>query len=164
MENVVLHWLLVRSKQAVYSHSPQCIIFSPLSFCYGQQAGASNAVLLSSFVHDDVTYRLCNPEKEAFPRFWGQRYSNQSINALCANDRFTHKRHHKQCEQQAWKGVNQVSSVEIWRTVRLWLEFSIRVSTIHHVTQKGMMGYPPFLFNRHLPSTVSLPPLILAYQ
>lgn len=39
--------------------------------------------------------------------------------------------------QQAWKGVNQLSRVVIWRTARLWLEFSIRTSTIHHATRQG---------------------------
>lgn len=38
--------------------------------------------------------------------------------------------------QQAWKGVNQLSGVVIWRTARLWLEFSIRTSTIHHAIRE----------------------------
>lgn len=34
-----------------------------------QQTGTSNTVLLSSLVHDDVTHKFFDSEKEAFPRF-----------------------------------------------------------------------------------------------
>lgn len=34
-----------------------------------QQTGTSNTVLLSSLIHDDVTHRFFDSEKEAFPRF-----------------------------------------------------------------------------------------------
>lgn len=34
-----------------------------------QQTGTSNTVLLSSLIHDDVTHRFFDSEREAFPRF-----------------------------------------------------------------------------------------------
>lgn len=101
-----------------------------------QQTGTSNTVLLSSLIHDDVTHRFFDSVREAFPRFWGLRYPGQSI-MLCvlmidSCRRGTRSRQ----RQQAWKGVNQLSGVVIWRTAGLWLEFSIRTSTIHHATRE----------------------------
>lgn len=101
-----------------------------------QQTGTSNTVLLSSLIHDDVTHRFFDSEREAFPRFWGQRYPGQSI-MLCVLMIDSCRRGTRSSQrQQAWKGVNQLSGVVIWRTARLWLEFSIRTSTIHHATRE----------------------------
>lgn len=101
-------------------------------------------------------------KKEAFPRFWGQRFPNQSIMLCvlmidsCIRDTISSAR------QQAWKGVNQLSTVAIWRTARLWLEFSITASTIHHVIQERMKGSPltpPFFkkAHRNVPSSFLSP-------
>lgn len=101
-----------------------------------QQTGTSNTALLSSLIHDDVTHRFFDSEREAFPRFWGRRYPGQSI-MLCVLMMDSCRRGTRSSQrQQAWKGVNQLSGVVIWRTARLWLEFSIRTSTIHHATRE----------------------------
>lgn len=39
--------------------------------------------------------------------------------------------------QQAWQRVNQLSMVATWRTAQLWLEFSIRASSMHRAAGEG---------------------------
>lgn len=68
-----------------------------------QQTGTSNTVLLSSLIHDDVTHRFFGSEREAFPRFWGQRYPWPIHHALCANDRLMQTRHQEQSEAAGMK-------------------------------------------------------------
>lgn len=40
--------------------------------------------------------------------------------------------------QWAWKGVTQLSAAGVWRTAKLWLEYSIETSMIHHGMGQGV--------------------------
>lgn len=123
-----------------------------------QQTGTSN-IVFPPFFHSGrcPTWALSVWKKKHFPGSKEEGNPGQFIMLCplmidsCIRAPITRER------QPAWNGVNQLSTAGVWRSAKLWLEFSIRIHQASGVARdfcRGIFPHQPYLLSFYQQSEV----------